>query len=267
MKTLLTGILAVMVLCGYALAQEGAPPSSGTAQSGQQNPATQPAQSSSAGQPNGTVRIAPGSVIPVQLTRSIDAKKAKAGDEVEAKVTQDLKTGNGDVIVPKDTKILGRVTTAQARSKEQKDSQVGIAFDHAVIKNGTPLAMQMSIQAIIAPAALHPMSSNGATEGSASSPGAAGMPPSPSGGRSPGMGSGTQSSMPGSSTPSNGGPDNAGSGTSPHQPITGNTEGVVGMPDLNLSAAANASDGSVVSSQKVNVKLESGTLMLLRVNQ
>lgn len=51
------------------------------------------------------------------------------------------------------------------------------------------------------------------------------------------------------------------------EPITGNTQGVVGISDLKLMAAPNGSQGSVVSSDKSNVKLESGTFMLLRVAQ
>ena len=89
-------------------------------------------------------------MIPVQLTQTIDAKKAKPGDEVVAKVTMDLKTNSGEVIVPKDTKVVGHVTEAQARSKEQKESQVGIAFDRAVLKDGE-VSLPMSIQAVIAP--------------------------------------------------------------------------------------------------------------------
>ena len=49
---------------------------------------------------------------PVHLTKSIDAKKLKTGDQVEVKVTQDMKAGNGEIIVPKDTKVIGRVTEA-----------------------------------------------------------------------------------------------------------------------------------------------------------
>ena len=79
-------------------------------------------------------RIAPGSVIPVELTKTVDAKKAKTGDEVIAKVTQDMKTGTGEVIVAKDTKMIGHVTEAQAHTKEQKQSELGIAFDKAVTK-------------------------------------------------------------------------------------------------------------------------------------
>src|SRR5207302_10767508 len=94
------------------------------------------AQPANQGQAAATPRIAPGSVIPVQLTKTIDAKKAKPGDEVVAKVTMDLKSNSGEVVLPKDTKVMGHVTGAQARSKEQKESQIAIAFDHAVLKSG-----------------------------------------------------------------------------------------------------------------------------------
>ena len=39
-------------------------------------------------------------------------------------------------MMPKDTQVVGHVTVAQIRNKEQKESQVGIAFDHAVMKTG-----------------------------------------------------------------------------------------------------------------------------------
>jgi hypothetical protein len=41
---------------------------------------------------------------------------------------------------------------------------------------------------------------------------------------------------------------------------------VVGISNLKLSPASNPAQGSVVSSDKNNVKLESGTLLLLKVN-
>jgi hypothetical protein len=255
MKTLLLGILAGMVLSGISPALDT------TAQQNGQIPAAQADQSSTSGAP----KIAPGSVIPVQLTKTIDAKKAKTGDPVEAKVTQDLKTGNGDVVVPKDTKVIGRVTEAQPRNKEQKESQVGIAFDHAIMKNGAEMSLPMSIQAIIAPP--NPNAGNNYAGESAgqppSMPSGGGMPPSNNSGR---MGAGTQQQSPSSSggreLPASPQPGNKG-----NQPITEKTQGVVGMSNLQLSPAATATEGSIVSSEKNNVKLDSGTLMLLRVNQ
>jgi len=51
-------------------------------------------------------------------------------------------------------------------------------------------------------------------------------------------------------------------------PITGETKGVIGISNLTLNdTASDASQGSVVTSEKNNVKLESGTMMLLRVSQ
>jgi len=247
MKTLLTGILTAAVLCGTAIAQESAQPI--------------PAQSGGPGQVSHTSsRIAPGSVIPVLLSRSIDAKKVKVGDPVEAKVTQDLKA-DGALIIAKDTKVLGHVTQAQARNKEQKESQVGIAFDHAVTKSGDNLPLSMSIQAIIAPPSQNADGSGGT--GSAGQPSSAQAAPSV---RSGGIGGGAVSPP---SSPTGGAEEPTGGPMPGHArpTITGETQGIVGISNLNLSSAADATQGSIISSDKNNVKLESGTLMLLRVNQ
>jgi hypothetical protein len=251
MKGLWVTILAGVALCGVTSAQQAAEPSSNS----------NSARPANAG---GTVtRIAPGSVIPVELTKTVDAKKVKTGDQIEAKVTEDLKAGNGEVILPKDTKVMGHVTEAQARNKEQKESQIGMAFDRAVMRNGGNITMPMSIQAVIAPAAL-----NGNNNGSdnspqtQSAPNMSGTQAGTNGGRNPGMNAGAP--MPTSSVPSDA-PSNSPANT--HQPITGNTQGIVGISNLKLSPAANPTDGSLLSSDKNNVKLEGGTMMLLRVNQ
>jgi hypothetical protein len=249
MGTLVKAISVSLLLAILAFAQAA------------QNPATQPAASTSAqqspGQAGQTPRIAPGTVIPVQLTKGVEAKKAKTGDGVEAKVTQDLKAGNGQVVVPKDTKVIGHVTEAQAGNKDQKGSQLGIAFDHAVLKNGEDLKLPMAVQAIISPATLNPAADEPAAENTPTQA----QPRTPGGmaapaGQSPGPGAGTASSSPSndSATPS-------------HPPITAQTQGVVGMSNLKLANTTDGNLGSVVSSEKNNVKLESGTLMLLRVSQ
>jgi len=225
-------------------------------------------QSATPASPTGRPRIAPGSVIPVELTKGIDAKKAKSGDPVEAKVTMDLKTDSGEVLVPKDTKVLGHVTEAQARSKEQKESQVGIAFDHAVMKSGSNMPLPLSIQAVVSPSVANGGNNNNASnEGtgpSASPPSSGGVAPTT--GSRGGMGTGT----PPPQAPSVGAgmPPGASSqaGGNAHEPITGRTEGVVGISNLKLAPAAQPTQGSVLTSEKNNVKLESGTLILLKVN-
>jgi hypothetical protein len=217
-------------------------------------------------QANSNVRVAPGSIIPVQLTKSIDAKKVKTGDQVEAKVTQDMKTGNGQVLVPKDTKVVGHVTEAQARNKEQKESQLGIAFDRAVM-NGSDVAMPMSIQAIIAPPNANPNNNTASSGSQPSSPAGYGGNSGSSNQRPGGMSSGSTSTE-APNAPANSGqdPSDAQAAANARPQITGKTQGVVGIADLKLAMADNTAQGSVVSSEKNNVKLETGTMMLLKVN-
>jgi len=303
MKKILITLFSGALLLGVAAAQDSSTPAAGTPpqtstpappqqtqepaaqpqaqpQSPEsQTPATQPSPETStptspqtqtprtganSAQATGTRRIAPGSVIPVLLTKTIDAKKAKTGDEVVAKVTQDLKTNSGEVLVSKDTKVLGHVTAAQAHSKEQKESQLAIAFDRAVEKNGNEMQIPMSIQAIIGP------QNNGPQNNSA---GESNQAPPNSAPTSTPSGSGRPGTMSGSAPPATPAPSTTGSNTptdsqpSARPPITAETQGVVGISNLKLEPAGQPNQGSVISSDKNNVKLESGTMMLLRVNQ
>jgi hypothetical protein len=277
---LITGAL----LCGTSFAQSAnpsaqnpsAPPTQPEAQPTSPSPAqpqsqtTQsPAPAASAanqGQTASTPRIAPGSVIPVELTKTIDAKKAKPGDQVFARVTMDMKTTSGEVLVPKNTKVLGHVTEARPRNKEQKESQVSIAFDRAEL-NGGEVSLPMSIQAVIAPPTNN---ANNAAPPDQSAPAGGGSAASsqPSAGRSGSMGSSPQT-PPSNTSPNAVGNEggNAPQENSAHPQINGNTQGVVGISNLKLEPAQAPAQGSVLSSEKNNVKVESGTFLLLKVNQ
>src|ERR1700719_772056 len=110
MKIVSISIFLCGLVVGIATAQDAArpsasPPSEPQTSSPAQPPAQAAAPQSSA--PAQPTRIAAGTVIPVSLTKSVDAKKAKTGDEVIAKVTEDIKTSSGEVLVPKDTKVVG----------------------------------------------------------------------------------------------------------------------------------------------------------------
>lgn len=230
-------------------------------------PATQAPNASQPGanqaQATSGPRIAPGSVIPVQLTKTIDAKKAKPGDEVVAKVTMDLRSDGGEVVVPKDTKVVGHITEAQARSKEHKESQVGIAFDHAILKSGD-MNLPMSIQAVIAPPSNN-ANAGGADPGAPAGGGATAT--SPMGGGRMGAAGGASQAQPSSPAPNSvptTGTDNQQGNARP--PINGHTQGVVGISNLKLEAAQNGAQGSVLSSEKNNVKVESGSMLLLKVS-
>ncbi len=269
-NTMKAAAFSVALACAMAatpatsLAQSATPPPQDPAAPAQapQASTSAPATTNSAGpMAPGATKIAPGSVIPVELTKTVDAKKAKTGDEVIAKVTQDMKTGTGEVIVAKDTKMIGHVTEAQAHSKEQKQSELGITFDKAVSK-GSEMKLPMSIQAIIAPPSNNPTDSgNSASPGPAT---AGTTATSPMSGRNPASGSAAQPQP--EAGPTEG--TDAKSAASARPQINASTQGVIGIPNLTLATdAQNAAQGSVMTSEKNNVKLESGTMLLLRVSQ
>jgi hypothetical protein len=247
MKRTLLLLWATTALVATAVAQSTPAPSSGAPQG------AAPAQNSAA-QAQNPDQMPAGTVIPAELSKSIDAKKVKVGDKVEAKTAIDL-LSHGKVAIPKNTKIIGHVTEAKAHSKESPDSMVGIVFDRISMKDGHDLQMQAGIQAIGRPlrsaASMEnsPMSESGGMA-SASGP----MQSGPMGGRSPAP----TSYPPAAGSPTTD-PSSPGNGTS--APLAPTSEGVVGMKGLSLKTAGQA---SVVSSEKDNVHLDSGTQLILR---
>src|SRR6476646_11179130 len=67
------------------------------------------------------------------LSQTVDARKAKPGDEVTATLTDDVRA-NGRLLLLRGTMLVGRVTEAQARtgradgSDGSTESRLGIAF-------------------------------------------------------------------------------------------------------------------------------------------
>jgi hypothetical protein len=269
MRAVLISICTGALMMGAAVAQDGTTPSQSPSTPEPPTATSEQSETSPASIPtNPVTRLAPGSIIPVTLTKTIDAKKVKSGDPVVASVTQDLKSNDGRVIFAKDTKLTGHVTEAQPRSKEHPESEVGIAFDHAVMKTGGEMQIPLSIQAIIAPPNSNPSNAN--SDGSGQAPNMSGSGASPGTyGRSSGMGGNSAAPQSTANTPTTENPSADAQTTSgTRAPITANTQGVVGMSNLKLmTAAPDATQGSLVSSEKNNVKLESGTIMLLRVTQ
>lgn len=90
-------------------------------------------------------------VFTVELAKSLDSKKVKEGDEVEARVAADIQTGDGGRI-PRGTKLTGHVTEAKARSKGDAESTLGIVFD----KMNRPGSGDTPIKSLIQAAAPNP---------------------------------------------------------------------------------------------------------------
>jgi hypothetical protein len=210
-----------------------------------------------------TSHLASGSVIPITLTKTVDAKKAKVGDQILAKVTDDLKSSAGEVLLTKNARVVGHVTQVQAHSKEQKESQLGVVFDRIQGKNGSDMQMPMLIQAVISFQSNGSQNQNNNTDPSQPSGGGS------SGGRAVGASAPALRPSAGggmSNTGSQSGAQASGSSNNARPAITAQTQGVIGIANLTLNAGLNPTQGSVLSSEKNNVKLESGTMMLLRVN-
>lgn len=224
MKKRITPVLSVAFLIGIGLAQN-------------------PAQTANGSQPQKTaLRFAPGTIIRVELAKSIDAKKAKVGDEVAAKTIDDFLDDNKQVVAPKGLRVVGHVAEASPREGDSA-SKLGLAFDKIVMKDGTDVPIKVAVQAIGVPQSSAALDS---VDTSAMD--------SQRGGAKPSMG------VPGREGPDYGTPAAGGGGSLPP-----NTQGVVGISGVSL-APGSAGD-TLVSSQKKNVKLESGTQMILRTVQ
>ena len=75
-----------------------------------------------------------------ELEGKLDSKTAKVGDPVVLKTTEKVQTSDGTVI-PRGSRLVGRVTQVQAFDHEHSASQMAIAFDRAELKNGQSFAI------------------------------------------------------------------------------------------------------------------------------
>ncbi|HEY9871296.1 MAG TPA: hypothetical protein V6D08_19205, partial [Candidatus Obscuribacterales bacterium] len=81
------------------------------------------------------VYVPAGMVLPLTLTSSITTEVARAGDRVEAKVSEDVSLG--DTYIPKGTLVTGHITEAKAGDKMAKSGVLGIKFNKIKTPDGT----------------------------------------------------------------------------------------------------------------------------------
>jgi len=242
------------------------------------------ASSSATMQNNGSnAAIADGTAINASLSAPIDSKKAKEGDEVTARTTDTVKA-QGKTVLPKGTKLIGHVTRASARGKGDAESALGIAFDKAILKGGQELALNGSIQALASSSAastsgtdLDALGDAGVSGGGRTTSGgrgALGGVTSTAGGtvgtvnntaagatnaagRTVDATTRTTTGVAGAAGTNVGGLDTSGQ-------FASNSRGVFGLNGLNLNAeGSNGAAGSLITSSGKNVRLDSGTRMLI----
>ncbi|HEV8383489.1 MAG TPA: hypothetical protein VGQ11_01365 [Candidatus Acidoferrales bacterium] len=236
-----------------------------------------------------------GSTLEATLTKALDVRKNKVGDEVVAKVTRDVKS-DGKVVLAKGSKLLGHVTEAKARGKGESESALGIAFDRAVTKDGQEHPVNVAVQAIAAAesaasAAVDDTSLMTASNARGVAAGSATAAPSrPAGSSGGGVLGGVGSTVSGAtntvgsvvgSAPAGAVGGTVSSATNAAGSVTGSSSGgavnavgnltsesngVIGLQGLNLSSAASSANesGAMLTSTTRNVHLDGGTRMILR---
>lgn len=205
-----------------------------------------------------------GPAVTVELNSSLDSKKAKVGDKVEARTLEALRNGN-EIIVPKGTKLIGHVTEAAARAKGDSESSLAIQFDKALPKKEQEIPLHVMMLAVAPPA---PVDFSPSAEPSSG----------PVGGGAAANGSPMGSSHVPTSSASVGGGVNPAPGldnssdTNPNQPVPGaagplprGSRGIYGLKDLTLmmSKANPKEPTTLITSTGKEVRLDSGTRLLL----
>lgn len=213
--------------------------------------------------------IAAGTNLEAQLESMVDVKKSKVGDQVVLKTTKAIKQ-NGETIVPKGSKLIGRITEVKQKTKDNATSRIGMVFDRLQGKE-----LDMPINASIVSVATAQVNAAAgdlfATDiaGSSSTSGRAS-----SGGRSSGGGGllgGVGSTVGGvvNTTTSTVG-QVAGTATNTIGSTVGQTTGTLGRTvnglQISQSASGSASSSSTISAQGKDVKIEKGATFNLRLD-
>lgn len=293
MKQILTLVAIGMLGAGSAAAQTSASAQAGASaqsqssvqanKSGAQASGSGSGSASATGNAgNNSANISNGTNVDATLTKSLDAKQCKPGDQVEARAAQDVKQ-DGKVVLKKGTRLVGHVTQAQARANGQTQSQLGILFDHAVMKNGQEMPFNASIQALAAAQSAAAASAGaddmmasgsgmGAMQGTARSGGGLAGGIASTAGATAGATAGTVMNTASSVPATAGGTLNTAAhstgavgGLTSSGRLASNSNGVFGLQGLSIdSAASSATQGSMIVSSTKNVHLDSGTQLLLR---
>lgn len=181
-----------------------------------------------------------GSLFVVDLPRALDAKKLKQGDELQARITDDL-IFDGKVIVATGSKVFGKVEDVKLSVKDDPETRLLLSFTKIVTKDGREF--QFEYPAFIQ--ALGPERRAGGLSGSNHED----LP--------------VKAELGNAVDRVNSVPFSQGDRSSPRYGlILPTASGVFGLPGLKLSDSAK---GVYIVAPKGNIKLEYGTQMVLRV--
>ncbi len=257
MKNLVFGLSLILALTSFA----GAQTASSTASTAASNAASVTKNGDKAS-------IVAGTQIATELQSSLDTEKAKVGDEVVLKTKQAIKQ-NGQVVVAKGSKLIGRVTEVQKKAKDSAGSKVSVLFD-TLQQKGASIPISATIVSITKVAAALSADDTANTDfsGSTSTRTTAS---SSSGGLLNGVGN-TVGGVANTATSTVGGVANTAVGTLGSVAETaGSTTRTIGSNiaglQISQSTDASANGSSTLSLNRGNLKLEKGTTFNLALSE
>ena len=202
-----------------------------------------------------------GAVMVVELEKSINAKKARTGDLVKARVAQDLVSG-GRVVIPRGSRAIGHVTEVRLRGQENPQSILGLVFDKVNLKHGEEVTFNGTLQAL-APPVQSPDFLGSSTYDSEAN---LSQPVSHGGSRPLVNPRDTVDHTRGDALQNAGDPSTY--SREPNALLNGalgiGNRGVFGMPDISFRLQPGTSAPELIST-RTSIKLESGTQMVLKV--
>jgi len=186
------------------------------------------------------------------LDSTLDAKKAKQGEAVSAKLEGNVQIPDAQAL-PKNTVLEGYVDQVQS-SEHKSDSVVVVTFDRAKLKDGQELPIKATVIAVSEPALMQQQAAGGALaiSGPPMSSGAPTGGGAPAGGGS--MGGGSSPSVPSAPSPQPMNVSAAGSGSQ-------RTAQPNGVPDVTLQSDIHQHSSATFTSKGRNVHVPNGTEM------
>ena len=218
-----------------------------------------------------SINLDSGTRLAGELQSTIDARKAKVGDQVVLKTTQAIKS-QGRTVVSKGSRLIGHITEVRQKTKSNGESRIGILFDRL---EGASLNMPIAatITSIVNTKASvrannDDLFASNASSSSSSRASAGGSSSSASGGLVGGVVSSTTSTV---GNVVSGTTAAAGSTVDSTASVAGNTTtGVtrsLGGIQISQSSSASVEGSSVLSLQGGNLRLDKGTTFHLMLTQ
>lgn len=222
--------------------------------------------------------LAQGAELNATLSKPIDARNAKIGEQVTATLNEDV-VSDGRLVVRKGAKLVGHVAAAQPLSRTrgstgaEGNSELAIVFDKAVLKDGREVPLNATVQAL---AAAESRTSAGMSDAHSAAGSVAGSARSSGGGLVGGVAGGASGAV-GGIAGGAGGIVNSGASASAGAlakssgavggldatgRLASGSRGVFGLNGIDISSATDA-HGSVLTSSTRNVRLDRGARMLL----